>query len=200
MPITVPPPPGVPPLPPNRVLWTREQCRSMQEAGILVGRYELVQGEILSKMGQKPAHAHVIRMLTAWLIRVFGAAYVQTQLPIDIVGEEEEHNEPEPDCAVLARPAQEFAEHHPIPEDLRIVLEVSDTSLASDISMKGNVYGRAGIPEYWIVDITGRRLLVFRNPGPTGYSSIVAYAESESAAPLASPGTPITVSVLLPPQ
>ena len=110
-------------------------------------------------MGQKPAHAYVIRMMMAWLIRVFGETSVQTQLPIHIVGEDAEHNEPEPDCAVLARPAEEFAEHHPAPEELRLVIEVSDTTLNFDLSSKALVYGRAGILEYWIVDIVGRRLV-----------------------------------------
>jgi Uma2 family endonuclease len=199
MPITIPPPPDQP-SPPNRVRWTREQCESMQDAGILVGRYELVQGEILSKMGQKPAHAFVIRMVMAWLTRVFGETHVQAQLPIHIDGEDAEYNEPEPDCAVLARPAEEFAEHHPTPGELRLVIDVSDTTLSFDLTSKALVYGREGIPEYWIVDIAARGLLVFREPSPTGYGSTMAYAESELAAPLASPGSPIMIGDLLPPQ
>ena len=198
MPVTLPSPPDTAPLPPNRIRWTRDQCRAMQDAGILIGRYELVQGEILLKMGQKPAHAYVIRMLTAWLIGVFGALHVQTQLPIHIVGDDAEYNEPEPDCAVLVHPAQEFADHHPTPPELHMVLEVSDTSLGFDLAAKGILYGRAGIPEYWLIDVVGRRLLVFRNPGASGYGSIVAYSETERPAPLASPGNSLAVADLFP--
>ena len=200
MPVTMPYPPEGPAQPPNRVRWTRDQCTLIQDALILVGRYELVDGEILSKMGQKPAHAYVIRAVMAWLIRIFGENAIQVQLPIHIVGDDAEYNEPEPDCAVLASPAKTFADHHPGPSELHLVVEISDSSLGFDLNTKARLYGNAGIAEYWVVDILARRLVVFRNPGATGYASIVAYSESEVCAALASPANTVLVSELLPPR
>jgi Uma2 family endonuclease len=151
-------------------------------------------------MGQKPAHAYVVRVLMAWLSRVFGENSVQSQLPIHIVGEDAEHNEPEPDCAVLSRPADAFADHHPTPAELLLVVEVADTSINFDFNAKRLVYGRAGIAEYWIVDLAARRMVVLREPGASGYASIVEYAEGEAFAPLASPASTVRPSDLLPPE
>ena len=61
---------------PNRIRWTRRQCATMRDDGILTGRYELIDGEILSKMGQKPAHAYVIQALLTWLTGLFGAEFL----------------------------------------------------------------------------------------------------------------------------
>jgi Uma2 family endonuclease len=77
---------------------------------------------------------------------------------------------------------------------------VSDTSLDFDLKTKARSYGKAGISEYWIVDLAGRRLLVLRNPNASGYGSVVAYSDTESCAPLASPGDSVLVGDLLPPR
>jgi Uma2 family endonuclease len=183
----------------NRVRWTREQCEAIRDAGILTGRYELIDGEILSKMGQKPSHAHVIRVLLAWLISIFGEQRVQSQLPILVAETENTFNEPEPDCAVLSQSAAAYATRHPGPNDLLLVVEVSDTTLAFDKQVKSALYARAGITDYWIIDITHRMLLTYREPGPDGYHVTTTYAEEERVSPLARPEASVRVSELLPP-
>jgi len=142
VPVTIPPSDYSPTPVPHRVRWTREQCRLMQAEGILIGRYELADGQIVSKIGQNPPHAYVIRALMAWLVRLFGEDYVQVQLPIHIVGEDAEHNDPEPDCAVLALPARQFADHHRLPSELRLVIEVADMTLEFDLKTKARGYGK----------------------------------------------------------
>src|SRR5579864_1742044 len=69
---------------PNRVRWTRGQCEAIVEAGVLKGRYELIDGEILSKMGRKPLHIAVVVLVSAWLKAVFGDLYVRNQATIDV--------------------------------------------------------------------------------------------------------------------
>ena len=69
------------------------------------------------------------------------------------------------------------------------MVEVADTSLTFDLTVKAALYARAGIVEYWVLDVSGRRLVVHRDPRDGRYRSIVAFSEQESAAPLASPGS-----------
>ena len=86
MPQIAPPLPELLEMIPNRVRWTTSQCRAIVEAGVLTGRYELIEGDIIPKMGQKPSHAYVVGVLMAWLIATFNSAYVRIQLPITLAG------------------------------------------------------------------------------------------------------------------
>jgi Uma2 family endonuclease len=185
--------------PPNPVRWTRQQCYAMQDARILTGRYELIEGEIISKMGQKRRHALTIVLLTDWLFRVFGARFVQIQLPVVMPGPDRDTSEPEPDAVVTRRAATEYPDENPGAEEVLLAIEVADTSLGFDRSTKAALYARAGIMEYWIIDILGRKLLVHRQPGALGYDVITAYGEEESLSPLARPEAQVRVSELLPP-
>ena len=71
---------------PNRIRWTRQQCQRLVETGELVGRYELIDGEILSKMGQKPPHMLTIILVSQWLISLFSEGAVRVQGPITLTG------------------------------------------------------------------------------------------------------------------
>lgn len=190
---------------PNRIRWTRRQCEAIREAGILTGRYELIDGEIISKMGQNPPHAFVVRALLAWLAGLFGATHVQIQSTIHVADADPEHNDPEPDAAVTAQPYTAYTRQHPGPADLLLVIEVSDTTLRFDRTTKAALYARAGIGEYWVVDVTGRQIFVHRRPAPDGYAETTAYAEHETLAPLARPAGDVRpedgvrVADLLPP-
>jgi len=97
-------------------------------------------------------------------------------------------NEPEPDLVVLAKPSREFQDANPRPSDLRLVVEISDSTLGFDLTTKAELYARAGIVEYWVIDVAARRLIVHRDPREGLYRSVTAYREEESASPLASPG------------
>lgn len=184
---------------PNRVRWTRAQCDAIYEAGVLNGRYELIDGEVISKMGQKPPHRQAVVLLYAWLTAIFGALFVQTQATIDVGNADPDHNEPEPDAAVTAKPTTAYSDRNPGPADLVLVAEVSDTTLRFDRTTKAALYARAGIREYWIVDIGGRQVFVHRQPTAEGYSEITAYGSEEKVATLARPNDAVRVTDLLPP-
>ncbi len=184
---------------PNRIRWTRRQCEAIREAQILTGRYELIDGEIISKMGQKPSHAYVVSLLMAWLVRLFGAEFVRIQSTIDLSAVSPEYDEPEPDAVVTVEPAAAYASRHPGPADLRLVVEASDTTARFDRTVKSALYARAGIGEVWVVDIPGRQLFVCRQPTPAGYAEVTVYIPDESAATLALPDAPVHVADLLPP-
>src|SRR5438105_1884463 len=106
MPTTIAPPesPFQREPPDTPVRWTRHQAAELVDKEILQGRYELIDGEIISKMGQKPPHAYVIKRINAWLVRIFGGDFVSIQLPIDVAEQDNLRNEPEPDATVLAHP------------------------------------------------------------------------------------------------
>src|SRR5580704_3088054 len=96
-------------------------------------------------------------------------------------------NEPVPDFIVLTQEGQNFRSANPRPEESRLVVEIANTSLTFDLGTKAALYARAGIAEYWALDVKGRRLLVHRDVKAGGYGSIIAYGEHESVAPLAAP-------------
>ncbi|HZP83843.1 MAG TPA: Uma2 family endonuclease [Chthonomonadaceae bacterium] len=195
-PADIPPPPETAP---NRIRWTRQQCEAIRDTGILTGRYELIDGEIISKMGQKPSHAYVVNLVMSWLIRLFGVEFVRIQSTIDLAAISPDYDEPEPDAAVTAQPVTAYAERHPAPADLLLVVEVSDTTLRFDRTTKAALYARAGIREYWVVDILGRQAFVHRQPTSDGYGEVTAYGAEESAVTLARPDAPVRVADLLPP-
>ncbi|HZT43969.1 MAG TPA: Uma2 family endonuclease [Chthonomonadaceae bacterium] len=184
---------------PNRVRWTRAQCDAIVAAGVLTGRYELIDGEVIYKKGEKPQHCVTVVLLHAWLTAVFGALFVQSQATIDVGDADPDHNEPEPDAAVTAKPTTAYADRHPGPADLVLVVEVSDTTLRFDRTTKAALYARADIVEYWIVDIVGRQVFVHRQPSAEGYAEITAYGPDERIATLARPNDAVRVADLLPP-
>lgn len=113
------------------------------------------------------------------------------------------NSEPEPDIAVVRGTARDYEQAHPTTAVL--VIEVSDTTLRVDCTTKAGIYARAGIEEYWVVDLNTRRLIVHRQPVPMRgrplghyYASVVRYTEAETVTPLAAPDAVIAVADLLP--
>ncbi len=184
---------------PNRIRWTRSQCDAIRDAEILTGRYELIDGEIISKMGQNPPHRVTVVLLHAWLISLFGPLFVQAQSSIEVADVDALYNEPEPDAAVTRQPTTDYLDRNPGPADLLMAVEVSDSTLRFDRSKKAVLYARAGIPDYWVLDINGRQVFIHRSPQPDGYAEIVAYSAGERISPLARPEALVTVADLLPP-
>jgi len=177
------PPPPVPP----RKRWTREQCAPLEASGLFEReRLELVDGELISKMGKNRPHVNACAWMFLWLIDAFGREFVNAEAPIDVSPSDIVWNEPEPDLIVLKKEFTTF-ESNPRPEDLDLVVEVADSSLKFDLTVKAALYARAGIAEYWVLDVAGRRLIVHRIPMSGTYTSVVVYAEDEVVAPLAAP-------------
>jgi len=199
MSITIIDPPQTGDLFPNRRRWTREDCEFMERVGLLKNRYELIDGEIVEKVGQNQPHAITITLLIKWLIAVFGGDFVLCQLPVEVDAADRPSYRPEPDASVLNRPVTEFVTAPPGPADLRLVAEVSDTTLADDLRVKVGLYARAGFPEYWVLDVTSRRLIVHRAPQNGSYTAVRAYSAQETIAPEAAPDANVEISALLPP-
>jgi Uma2 family endonuclease len=183
---------------PHRKRWTREECRNLRAAGFLPGRYELIDGEIIEKMPKNPPHRIALMLLAAYLESLFGRFFVQTQDPIVLPVPDNNSTEPEPDVAVTLAPTTTYQNDNPHPEDLLLVGEVSDTTLPYDLRNKAALYAAAGITDYWVLDVIGRRLYVHRRPAFDGYREVRIYSESEEVSPLARPDAVVLVASLLP--
>lgn len=180
---------------PRRIRWTRADCDRFEREGLLApGRYELVEGDVRKKMGQNYPHLLALNLLVGWLLSRFGSERIINQGTIDIDAE----SAPEPDAAVLYAPLRTLG-RLPQAIDILLAIEVSDTTLRFDLGPKSRVYARSGIPEYWVLDIEGRRLHVHREPVGDRYGALALYDEDEQVAPLAAPEHPILVAELLPP-
>ena len=171
-----------------RKRWTRQEFAAVEEAGLLAGqRLELIEGDLITKMPKNRRHTNGLIFLQAWLIQTFGLEFINPETSIDVAPEENPTSEPEPDLIVLQRPSWEYADANPSPSDIRLVVEVADSTLSFDLRNKATLYARAGIAEYWVLDVAMRRLIVHREPGAGHYAAVAAYSESESVAPLAAP-------------
>lgn len=175
---------------PPRKRWTRSECLALEAAGLLDQQHlELIEGELIDKMGKKRPHVDAATLLQEWLIRVFGGRFVNPEAPIDVAPEDKPTNEPQPDLIVLRSDYSGFRSATPQPQDLRLVVEIADTTLAFDLTTKAALYARAGIVEYWVLDVPGRCLIVHREPQGGQYRSVVAYGHDESVAPLSAPSS-----------
>jgi Uma2 family endonuclease len=173
---------------PPRKRWTREECSLLEPAGLWEQQHlELIWGDLISKMGKNRPHTNVLILIQAWLVGVFGVQFVNPETPIDVASEDNPTNEPEPDLIVLVKPSREYRAGNPRPQDLRLVVEISDSTLLFDLTTKAELYARAGIVEYWIFDINARRIIVHRDPREGRYVSVTAYTEQECVSPLAAP-------------
>ena len=173
-------------------LWTKEECHRLVERGELDERYELIEGIIYEPMSKHAPHIFTVRLIFEWLVLIFGYDFVQKEDPISISGKAGRINEPEPDAAVLNQPALSFRDERPGPKDITLVVEVADSSLGFDRNIKAKVYDRAGIAEYWIMDVNGRQIFRHRKPGKNGYGEIITFGEGEM---IAAPGRGETARV-----
>jgi Uma2 family endonuclease len=167
---------------PWRKRWTRDEAAKLSE--IFPGeRYELIEGELINKMGQKPAHAYVIAVLNKLLSAAFSGR-VRVQSSIQLPDPERQYSEPEPDLVLLHREDPALLHRHPEPPDIALLIEVSDTTLALDRGTKLALYARSGIQEYWIIDIPNRRTIVCRNPRGEEYASVTICDAAEPISPV----------------
>ena len=152
----------------GRHLFTVDEFARMGEAGIFTedDRVELIDGEIWEMTAIGPLHAEIVDRLNELLVtRLAGTARVRVQNPLRV----SRRTEPQPDL-VVARRSRSYADSHPEPGDILLVIEVADSSLRYDRVKKIPRYGEAGIPETWLVDLAAHTVTVYTDPGPTGYA------------------------------
>lgn len=179
----------------QRHRFSRAQYEQMVDAGVFgpEDRLELLDGEIIDMAPQKSRHATAVRLLEEALRACFGPGYdIRSQLPLAL----DERSEPEPDIAVVPGRPRDYRDAHP--SSALLIVEVADTTLAYDRIRKLAAYARAGIPEYWILDLDGESLEVCRQPLRDTYGERRILRATDRIAPLAAPRGEITVADLLP--
>jgi Uma2 family endonuclease len=141
----------------------------MAELGVLApdARVELIKGEIVDMAPMGPRHGSRINYLDRLFTRAVGErALVRSQLPIQLG----EHSEPEPDLALVKPRADFYGNAHPTAEDTLLLVEVSDSTLEYDSTVKIPLYAAHGIVEVWIVDLNARVLHIHRSPAQDHYA------------------------------
>lgn len=186
-------------MPPQK-RFTRTQVDRMLEAGIFEGqRFELIDGYLIEKTGQLPPHAYAVAGLTSGLARIFGiAGQLRIQLPMDVGPADRERSQPEPDIVVVSEEAASQLSH-PTGEQALLVIEVADSSVRFDITVKRDLYARANVGEYWVLDIPKRELAVYADPRDGEYSRAVRFTERDRISPACRPEESIAIANILPP-
>jgi Uma2 family endonuclease len=158
---------------------TVEQYEAMAASGAIPTshRVHLIYGYLVEKMTQSPPHATADLLCGRELARVLPDWYIRGAKPVRLPGQD---SEPEPDQCVARGTLWDYTERHPGPGEIALIVEVADSSLADDRQLATGVYGPAGIPVYWIVNLVQRQVEVYTGPGPQGYASIEVFAEGQS--------------------
>jgi Uma2 family endonuclease len=168
----------------------------MAEAGILApdARVELIEGEIVDMTPVGSGHMSVVNRLNRMLTVAVGElAIVQVQGPVRLG----DRSEPEPDLALLKPRADFYREKHPTPEDVLLIIEVSDTTVAYDRSVKIPLYARHGVLEVWLIDLESSRIYVHRNPHNGSYADVLNLDRPGVTALSLLPGAVIDLAGLL---
>jgi Uma2 family endonuclease len=180
--------------------WTRDEYERMGETGIIgpEERVELVDGEIVRMTPQGGRHARAIQAAGEALRKVLRGAFdIRVQLPLAL----DPCSEPEPDISVVRGNWRDYTSH---PESAVLVVEVADTTLGYDRRVKASLYARAGVPEYWIVNLSDNRIEVFCDPAPSetarhgwSYRTERRFGSGQHLSPAMFPAAAIAVDDLL---
>lgn len=182
--------------------WTRAEYDRLIELGVFRSgeHLELLDGHLIVGEPQGSLHATAVGLVDDALRACFGDGWVvRCQMPIAL----DDESEPEPDVAVVPGARRDYAADHPSRPVL--LVEVAESSLSDDRATKGALYARAGIADYWILNLRERVLEVYRNPPARSlalaawrYRDVTILGETASIAPLARPDVPVDVATLLP--
>ena len=152
---------------------TVDEYHRMIAVGILkVGEpVELLDGLLVQKMPRNPPHDGTLSRLLKMLFRAIPDGWdARCQMAVTLTA-----SEPEPDIAVVRQDPDEFMSRHPDVSDTAIAIEVSDSSLGTDLNFKLRRYSEENVPVYWVVNIPDRQVEVFSQPAPAGYQSRLIY-------------------------
>jgi len=183
----------------TRRLFTVEECYRMRDVGILRPdeRVELIRGEILKMSPIGPRHGAAVDGANRAFVQLTGnRAIVRVQGTVVL----DRLVAPQPDL-VLLRPRDDFyATKNPGSADILLVIEVADSSLDYDKTVKSALYAILGIPEYWLADLQNDRVVCHSNPkdGLDRYQTVREFRRGDVLSPRLLPGCTLAVDILLP--
>ncbi len=173
--------------------WSVEDYHKIVETGILSDRLvELLEGTIIEMSPEGALHRKKCDAVADYLReKLKGYAKVYEAHPITL-----STSEPEPDIAIVRLPVSLYDNHHPYPEDIYWLIEISDKTLSKDLNQKRLIYAVAGIREYWVIDVEKRELKVFRSLSNGDYQQEETYT-TETVSSIAFPKIKLLVSKLI---
>jgi len=180
----------------NRKLFTVDEYHRMAEVGILPEnrRFELIRGEIIEMTIPGSRHSgRVNRLNRLFTSRLDHSVVVSVQNPVRL----DVQSEPVPDLALLRSRDDFYAEAHPSPEDVLLLVEISDTTVKYDSSVKAPLCAAAGIPEYWLLDVNKDVLVVRSDPAAGEYRSVHVLHRGETIVPQKLPSTSFSADEIL---
>jgi len=183
-------------LAPTKHRFNVKEYYRMAETGVLRpdARVELLDGQIIDMSPIGPFHGGVTKRLNRFFTSLGkGRWLVAVQDPVQL----DEHSEPEPDLMLLKPAGDDYTTRHPRPDDVYLLIEIADASLATDRDIKLPLYGRAGIAEVWIVNIEDETVELYREPHFAGYASKSILRAGDQAKPQAFPDVEVDVAELL---
>jgi Uma2 family endonuclease len=168
-----------------------ERYQRMVTTGVLTrnDQVELIEGEILDRapIGAKHAAA-TARLARLFILAVGDTAVISPGGPVNLG----DYSEPQPDVLLLKARADDYRAKIPDTADVLLLIEVSDSTLAFDQSIKRDLYARYGIADYWVVDVNDNRIVTYREPSAKGYGQVLEFAMNDSVSPQAFPDVKIT--------
>lgn len=180
-----------------RKLFTIDDCYRMAEVGILPPdeRTELINGEILVVPPPGPRHGYAVDGLT----RAF-VGLIQDKAVVRVQGGVVLHKfaAPLPDIVLLRPRGKVYLERNPDASDILLLIEIADSSLEQDTTVKLQLYAITGVPEYWVADLKNNRLLVYSDPHGDSYRSVQELHCGDTLAPSLLPDCRVPVDLLLP--
>ncbi|AIE74683.1 MULTISPECIES: Uma2 family endonuclease [unclassified Synechocystis] len=176
--------------------WTTEKYHQAIDQGLWSDeRVELLRGEIIVMAPEREPHAYANTEVADYLRRQLqGQAQIRDAKPITLPN----YSEPEPDIAVVQPLGPAYRQHHPYPENIYLIIELSYATLSKDLNEKKSIYAEAGIPEYWVVDLQHRQLWVFRTV-INGQYTAEERLTSGTITPMAFPAHTLEVQQLIDP-
>ena len=174
--------------------WRRAEYDRLVDLGMFDGeRLELLAGALLVSEPQGSSHAAIVDHVGRALAAAFGPGwYPRLHAPLAL----DEDSEPEPDVAMVPGQPRHYLHAHP--STAALIVEVADSSLRLDRRLKAGLYARAGIADYWIVNLVDGVLEVHRAPEAGAYRAVVRLRPPATISPLAAPSAVLAVSDLLP--
>jgi Uma2 family endonuclease len=180
-------------LPSHRI--TVDEYYRMSEVGLLAPdvRTELIDGEVIEMPSMGSSHAGTVVQLNSLLTPVIShPSQLRMQLPIRL----DIHSEPEPDLSVVLPRKDFYRSRHPLPADMLLVVEISQSTLRLDLKVKVPLYARHQVPEVWVVDLEHNRIHFFRSPKNGVYTDVSFTDKPEAVALIAVPGITVDLAEL----
>ena len=180
----------------ERYSFTTDVYHQMIQRGILTrnDKIELLEGDLIKMSAVGPRHAACVERLSEILQHEFGrTTSLRHQNPVELSN----ISEPEPDITILRRRDDFYTNAHPTPDDVLLLIEISESTLAKDRGAKLSAYAKAGIVEYWIVNLQEDLIEVYTNPTGSSYDTARIVHRDEKISPLLLPSAVLEADEVL---